>query len=1162
MTNPVEQLDEYWLLYLARNLATTRRVAELHWLLALRTDEGANAWFEARDARGQTAGYLDDVRLARDLADAAARRTRGPRRAAAVGLQCRYALILATINGLAGNVQPQLSAALVACGRWTNEQAITYASPLEQDERLRVILDSLERAAGEQQDQLARQALALAGDLAEDVERSGDLVVTLVERLPEPFLPQVLGLIRTIANSHSRTQALKTLIPRLPTAFTREALRLAGSIRPEDLQSEALAAVAGRLPEPEQSAAFQAALDAARALGPPPPNGWEIASHHASVLVTLAGYLPTRLLPELLHIADTVVGKEYPPWLKVWVTVLWRGLAGSQPREVFHKLRELPDNSIGTSLWQALEVVALELATHRFPGEALEAVARISSEHDRAEAIGKLAAVLPSSYWPALLEEVERLSNDCRPAALGGLARACDPSLAPAVFAAVKAMADELWQRKALVEVAPELPEPLRTSALRMALDAIKTSSHSLDELAQLAPFLPSSMVAEALEDARAKATLDFEWEAFGRVAGRQAELGAPQAALDQVRSIQDPQGRATALAALVPHLPPELIRDTHPLIAPPIDETDRVRSCVTLAPYLPADLAMETLEAVRRLADPVQRIEALTNLAPYLPEPGRDLALSRALAAVGDLPIDKPKRLESALQAVLEQLPSTLHETAIKVISKSFDHPGARTATLTMVARHALGAAADRAWQTAIDSTRPLPADARAKVLIEFAAEVPHALHAEVLDQVLNLPQYSRGLALAGVARFLHPHLHQRALSAARAMRGPANWLPALAGLLPYLPPTDQQQTVDWAHRCFRDAKQPDPETLIGVTTELAPYDRSAARKGRLDTALHAALRLEGAGRRARALAWLASHRSKPLRDRIERQALNAAAETQDQEFPAAVTGLALWLSPARLPEILSLVESRLSTLTDGDDRRRVMDLEFGLADGLAVLARRAAHAGQDRTALTAVRTLPKLGDDREEVLRQLARMLPVAALREAVRLASDFATLGELAIQLARRGAWPDALAVVHEMVDRSKRGRSSGNDPIGPLVRVCGAVARSRLPALVDAAHRLDEKDQPQVLAVLISRLPGPRKRQVLLQALHRPSTERLTALGPYLTCLPARTVVQLWGETLHRAEQSNRAEILPNVRALAPALAKVCGPKTAVELYREILDIGRW
>jgi hypothetical protein len=74
--------------------------------------------------------------------------------------------------------------------------------------------------------------------------------------------------------------------------------------------------------------------------------------------------------------------------------------------------------------------------------------------------------------------------------------------------------------------------------------------------------------------------------------------------------------------------------------------------------------------------------------------------------------------------------------------------------------------------------------------------------------------------------------------------------------------------------------------------------------------------------------------------------------------------------------------------------------------------------------------------------------------------------------------------------------------------------------------------------------------------------RPSTERLTTLGPYLTCLPARTVVQLWGETLHRAEQSNRAEILPNVQALAPALAKVCGPKTAVELYREILDIGRW
>jgi len=105
--------DGYIHAHLTWHMVQAGQPEAVHALLRLETAEGRNAWYEARERLGQAAGYRDDVRRAWRLADAefATRHSQF-----AIGLQCRYALITASLNSLAANLPPELLAALVEQG--------------------------------------------------------------------------------------------------------------------------------------------------------------------------------------------------------------------------------------------------------------------------------------------------------------------------------------------------------------------------------------------------------------------------------------------------------------------------------------------------------------------------------------------------------------------------------------------------------------------------------------------------------------------------------------------------------------------------------------------------------------------------------------------------------------------------------------------------------------------------------------------------------------------------------------------------------------------------------------------------------------------------------------------------------------------------------------
>lgn len=204
--------DGYIHAHLAWHLVEAGQEAELHTLLREESAEGRNGWFEARERLGQTAGFLADVGRAWKAADEGADRDSG-----ALGLGCRYALMVASVNSLAGNLPTELLVALVEWGGWQPAQALAYARQIP----------------GQEQRTLALAALArhLTGELREEA------------------LAEALAAARAIGNEWARAEALAALAPYLTGELVAEGLAAARAIGDEGARARALAALAPQMAE-------------------------------------------------------------------------------------------------------------------------------------------------------------------------------------------------------------------------------------------------------------------------------------------------------------------------------------------------------------------------------------------------------------------------------------------------------------------------------------------------------------------------------------------------------------------------------------------------------------------------------------------------------------------------------------------------------------------------------------------------------------------------------------------------------------------------------------------------------------------------------------------------------------------------------------------------
>jgi hypothetical protein len=355
LADPVmRDLDErYGVYHITTHLEMAGRVEDLHCLLKVETSDHSNAWYVVKETIGDIAGYMSDVERAWLLAEREYDFESIALTGRNIGLQCRYALITASLSGLA-RIPPSLLVALVKWGVWSPEQGVAYASrildPLPRGEALAALASCLSKsrlpkllrenaigaalAAVEEsqrwygayphlvmrafadvapflhREQVMRQILCYGLNVSQktyydcyDVDRSkalADLVKSYAPYLEGSLLEEALLIVRRLPTEYAKADILAKIAHALPESFLNEALTMARELEANSYdwspRAMALVGLAPRLTGPLREDALQEALEALEKL---PQRGGVHRFPWIEQLLELAPYLPETLKEKL-----------------------------------------------------------------------------------------------------------------------------------------------------------------------------------------------------------------------------------------------------------------------------------------------------------------------------------------------------------------------------------------------------------------------------------------------------------------------------------------------------------------------------------------------------------------------------------------------------------------------------------------------------------------------------------------------------------------------------------------------------------------------------------------------------------------------------------------------------------------------------------------------
>ena len=617
----------------------------IHALLQEEMGEGGNAWYEAREALGQTSGYLDDVRRAWRLSEEDFAIRHSP---LAIGLQCRYALITATIRSMALNIPPTLLVALVKRNLWTPGQGLAFARRIPNEEqRVETLAGLAECVSVQLRDDVLGEALAAAQAIQIEENRAVAIEV-LAPHLSEPLLRQAILVAQESLHVPWREYVLPTLLQRLAElGYADEALDAAAATATPSARVEALRLIAPHLSEES----LLGAIAVARAMEWSDAIEWD--HERMLALAGLAAHLPNSLQREVLQHVMTVAQAK------------WRW----------------------GDTYDLLEPLAPLLSEPLLQQSMMKRI-KVIHDVDKVTTLLYLASHLPESLLQKGLEVVQSMRDPFSKAqALVALA----PYLPRPMLEEALAAAQRIWRAEArayaLTGLVPCLPEPLREPTIREALSAVQ--NFDIDDLAKgltvlAARLAKSGYPQEAIEVVRA--IRGSRAEALARMAPYLPRSLLDQA-LDMVETMPQPvalsdgtviDDRAKALEGLASHLSSPQLKRALAAVQMVCDEDEQALMLSCLAPYLPEGLLAEAIEAVSSMGEyPVGRIVgALRNLTPYLPEP----LLQRALA------LARARGRQEVWRAVLPHLPESVLEKEL-AIAQATEQESGRVAALTRLA-------------------------------------------------------------------------------------------------------------------------------------------------------------------------------------------------------------------------------------------------------------------------------------------------------------------------------------------------------------------------------------------------------------------------------------------------------------------------------------------
>jgi len=1003
------------------HLEKAGEVEKLHALLREETAEGRNGWFEACEKVERTAAFLHDVRRAWRFVDVSV--SQGDER---IGLQCRYALLEASVNSRAGNLPPEFLEALVRHRRWTGVQATTSARRIPNIfQRVKSFARLVPHLSGSEREALLVEALAAIQNVKDDRGRVKALA-ELVPHLSEELLTVAFHHAKSIQEMY-RSDALEVLVPHLPFALVREALASARNFRSAGFRGEALAAVAVRLPEPERSTVLSQALSEVRAL-----RTSEAVNRYLSALVTK---LPDELLAEALAVARGIRKKRY------------RCLALAAVAARLPEAQRLPVLAEGLAVARAIPSEADPGANRVVMGSRRSPTRASDGRNARCRALAALAPQLPDKerheVFVEVLRAVGEIEEGDRSDVLVGLAPHLPPDLLTEALATARTIRSDETRSEALAKLAPHLSVPLLTEALSAARQ-INSDEDRVAALAALAVFLPEgerlAVLTEAVNVVRGM-WLDTDRYLSLSILTPVLPATLLTESLTIAQTIGDEHACSEALAAIAAVALTSLLPERPAMLAVALAAAGAIKeewvlyqTLLTMAPHIPPALLTDALALARTIDTVGFRSRTLAALAASLP-PEEGLPLLAEVVTM-TLSINSEGSRHEILAALLPYLPDQKRDEVLDELL-----PAARL----------IGTAADKRRYWGKDKMLV----ARCEALTALVPYLPDQKRLEVLDEILSAgrnirDEHDRVKILSKSAMQLPPQLLLDALGEGWTIRGERD---RTADLVTKLPDELLAEALAVArgirkkrYRCLAlaavAARLPEAQRLpvlaegLAVARAIPSEADPGANRVVMGSRRSPTRASDGRNARCRALAALAPQLPDKERHEVFVEVLRAVGEIEEGDRSDVLVGLAPHLPPDLLTEALATARTiryqttRLKTLTTlaaqlrGQESLPVLteilvgartidvdsanSIQWARSEILAILAVPLARLSRPVLASQWTETLPLLAvSTRKALLADLSSLTPVITVLAGSNIARELHEVVQSISDVARW--WP---------------------------------------------------------------------------------------------------------------------------------------------------------
>lgn len=690
--------DGYIHANLTWHMERCQQIEAIHQLLSEETSDKKNGWYQAREKIGQIAGFLRDIERAWHNSELIRTKSTDPKILnLAIGRECRYAILKASVRNLAGNMSPNLLEDLVEHNIWTPTQALAYSHQIIDDRRLSKSLIALSFYLSEG---LLEEALIIAEAIEGEASRL-EAMLSLTRRLPRSSsflhntLRKMLEQIQTITSGEYQVLILGVLAPELPDELLDTALYMTKSIRGEEFRADALATIIRYLPVKS----MHSALLLARELKNP--------TCHGGALVSMMPYLPSNLMGEVLRQTSTFRDKDIQasmlaslfPYLPADLKPQAMKLVESLPEElrldVLDKILPFSPKTKKSNrrmLLQLRRKVAMGLPKTEIGPPKQDSTKLLTNEQSEPSR--------KASLHMALLESQQIKDGSSQLEAQAFLARYLSPKWQAEIIEIVRSMQGEVQYKEALDSAYPYLPTSYFTERLREA-SSIPEESKCSAVLATFALHLPLDLVKPLLV---------------------------------LIRSFKNEENKTTVLLSLIPRLPANFLGDVLSEVRAIRDEDSRTALLTILISYLPDQLLGKVLASTQTIKSLVNRLRTQAKLSGRLSGIQQYDIQRTILKELGDI---KNTHAQSDLLIILApflQSPLVLEALKVTRIMPNDDHQKAVRVSLLLRLPNAL-------LRDAISITKDIKAEKiRSSTLELLVPNMPHSLFAEAISMARSI--------------------------------------------------------------------------------------------------------------------------------------------------------------------------------------------------------------------------------------------------------------------------------------------------------------------------------------------------------------------------------------------------------------------------------------